>query len=147
MSEIYDVVVIGAGAAGLGAGRRLAKAGVRFIVLEARDRIGGRAHTITANGLPLDLGCEWLHSAEHNVMTGIAEASGFTVDRSEAPWRRQSGGHGITPADLADFGETFQRFEKRHRCGGGEKRTAPRERIFGARVPLDRDDERDLLLY
>lgn len=113
MSEIYDVVVIGAGAAGIGAGRRLAKAGVRFVVLEARDRIGGRAHTITANGLPLDLGCEWLHSAEHNVMTGIAEASGFTVDRSEAPWRRQSGGHGITPADLADFGETFQRFEKR----------------------------------
>lgn len=113
MSEIYDVVVIGAGAAGISAGRRLAKAGVRFVLLEARDRIGGRAHTITANNLPLDMGCEWLHSAEHNVMTSIAEANGFAVDRSEAPWRKQSGGHGITPAELADFGQTFQRFEKR----------------------------------
>ena len=43
----YDVAVIGAGAAGLAAGLELQKAGRRFIVLEARDRIGGRAFTYT----------------------------------------------------------------------------------------------------
>lgn len=113
MSEVFDVVVIGAGAAGISAGRRLARAGVRFAVLEARDRIGGRAHTLIRNELPLDMGCEWLHSAERNVLTAIAESSGFTVDRSEAPWRKQSAGHGVTRGELAAFGETFQRFEKR----------------------------------
>lgn len=113
MSEIYDVAVIGAGAAGISAGRRLAKAGVRFVLLEARDRIGGRAHTLIRNDAPLDMGCEWLHSAERNVLTPIAEASGFTVDRSEAPWRRQSAEHGVTREELAAFGETFQRFEHR----------------------------------
>ena len=57
----YDVVVIGAGAAGIGAGRRLAEAGVSAVMLEARDRLGGRAWTVpTALRVNLDLGCEWL---------------------------------------------------------------------------------------
>ena len=63
-SEV-DVAIIGAGAAGLGAARMLEGSGLSVIVLEARDRIGGRAHTImAAPGVPFDLGCEWLHSAD-----------------------------------------------------------------------------------
>jgi monoamine oxidase len=111
MSE-FDVVVIGAGAAGIGAGRRLAKAGVSFVLLEARDRIGGRAHTIVREHA-LDLGCGWMHSADRNVMVAIAEASGFTVDRSPAPWTRQTGHLLVSEEELADFRRTFTAFEKR----------------------------------
>jgi monoamine oxidase len=112
MSDFYDVVVVGAGAAGIAAGRRLAAAGVSFVLLDARDRIGGRAHTIQ-RGQALDLGCGWLHSADRNPMVAIAEASGFTVDRSPAPWTRQSGHVGVTDAELEDFRKTFSTFERR----------------------------------
>ncbi len=65
-SEV-DVAVIGAGAAGIAAGRRLAEAKrASFVVIEARERAGGRAWTVETEGLPLDLGCEWLHSADRN---------------------------------------------------------------------------------
>jgi monoamine oxidase len=68
-----DVIVVGAGAAGLAAGRPLHEAGVSVLVLEARERIGGRAWTVpTAIGIPVDLGCEWLHSADRNPWTDIA---------------------------------------------------------------------------
>lgn len=112
MSDFLDVVVIGAGAAGIGAGRRLAKAGVSFLLVDARDRIGGRAHTIERQ-FPLDLGCHWLHSGDRNVMVAIAEASGQSIVRTPAPWQRQSGQHGVTPAEQADFAKSFAAFEKR----------------------------------
>lgn len=113
MTDFYDVVVVGAGAAGIAAGRRLAEAGVSFVLLEARDRIGGRAHTITQSQFPIDLGCGWLHSADINPMVGVAEANGFHVERSPAPWTRQSGHVGVTDAELEDFRRTFGAFEER----------------------------------
>lgn len=58
-----DVVVIGAGAAGLAAARRLSEHGIDFLVLEARDRVGGRAYTIRsrAHDAPVELGAEFIH--------------------------------------------------------------------------------------
>ncbi|HKG00092.1 MAG TPA: FAD-dependent oxidoreductase, partial [Xanthobacteraceae bacterium] len=56
MHEV-DVIVIGAGAAGVAAARALASGRLSVAVLEARDRIGGRAWTAHISGLPLDLGC------------------------------------------------------------------------------------------
>jgi monoamine oxidase len=112
MDGFYDIIVVGAGAAGISAGRRLAKAGVSFVLLEARDRVGGRAHTIVREQT-VDMGCGWLHSADRNVMVGIAEASGFTVERSPAPWTRQSGHVGVTDAELEDFRNIFKAFEDR----------------------------------
>ncbi len=57
-SEV-DVAVIGAGAAGIAAARRLVEAaGVSVLVLEGRERPGGRAWTVDAGGYPADLGCE-----------------------------------------------------------------------------------------
>jgi monoamine oxidase len=89
-SEV-DVAIIGAGAAGLGAARTLEGSGLSVIVLEARDRIGGRAHTImAAPGIPFDLGCEWLHSANRNDFVGIAKHLGFAIDKSRPPWRDQA---------------------------------------------------------
>ncbi|HYD73460.1 MAG TPA: NAD(P)/FAD-dependent oxidoreductase [Candidatus Binatia bacterium] len=111
MGTFYDVVVIGAGAAGIGAGRRLAKAGVSFVLVEARDRIGGRA--LTRPHGALDLGCGWLHSGERNMMTAMAEAMGFEVDRTKAPWERQSGAQGMSEQEQAEFRKAFAQFEKR----------------------------------
>ena len=76
----YDVAVIGAGAAGLAAGLELQKAGKSFIVLEARDRIGGRAHTDTSLGLPFDCGAHWLHAAARNPFTKIADRLGLAYN-------------------------------------------------------------------
>ena len=57
LSSEVDVAVIGAGAAGIGAARRIGEAGsISALVLEARDRVGGRVHTIEPAGFPLDRG-------------------------------------------------------------------------------------------
>jgi monoamine oxidase len=77
----YDVAVIGAGAAGLAAGLTLQASGRSFIVLEGRDRIGGRAFTDTTTlGLAFDCGAHWLHSASQNPFVGIADRLGFAYN-------------------------------------------------------------------
>lgn len=65
MSRDDDVVIVGAGAAGLAAARALARRGVQAIVLEARDRIGGRIHTVRDPHAPtpIELGAEFVHGA------------------------------------------------------------------------------------
>jgi monoamine oxidase len=88
MTSEFDVIVVGGGAAGIGAARRLAAGGASALLLEASQRLGGRAHTQDLGGYPLDLGCEWLHSGDRNAWVGIAEASGFPVDRSDPPWTK-----------------------------------------------------------
>src|SRR5262252_4485858 len=82
-----DVAVVGAGAAGIGAARRLVDAGsVSILVLEARDRIGGRVHTIEPAGFPCDRGAEWLHSADRNPLSPIAQRLGFSVHHRPPEW-------------------------------------------------------------
>jgi monoamine oxidase len=71
MNEV-DVAVVGAGAAGLAAAHELAAGGKSVVVVEARDRIGGRIHTDTALGLPFDAGASYIHWAEHNPWLAIA---------------------------------------------------------------------------
>ena len=83
----FDVVIVGAGAAGIAACHRLSAAKLRVVALEARDRLGGRAWTMpTSLGKPVDLGCEWLHSAEINPWSDIAVELGFTIDRTLPDW-------------------------------------------------------------
>ena len=75
-----DVVVVGAGAAGLAAARTLIDRGFEVAVLEARGRIGGRAHTDHETfGVPYDTGCHWLHVARLNPWIDYARRHGFTV--------------------------------------------------------------------
>ncbi|MBL8625970.1 MAG: FAD-dependent oxidoreductase [Myxococcales bacterium] len=71
-----DVVVIGAGMAGLAAARALADAGVATIVVEGRDRIGGRVWTDRSLGVPLDLGASWIHGVRGNPLTALADRVG-----------------------------------------------------------------------
>ncbi|MBN9013806.1 MAG: FAD-dependent oxidoreductase, partial [Rhizobiales bacterium] len=62
-----DVAIIGAGAAGLGAANALKDSGLSVVVLEARDRLGGRGQTVlAAPDVVFDVGCGWLHSADKN---------------------------------------------------------------------------------
>ncbi len=69
-----DVVVIGAGAAGLAAARRLARSGRRVVLLEARDRTGGRAFSRPIEGSPVraELGAEFIHGPAPETMTLLA---------------------------------------------------------------------------
>jgi monoamine oxidase len=85
-----EVVIIGGGAAGIAAGRHLLAAGIDCLLVEARSRLGGRAYTVDASGFGIDLGCGWLHSADRNPWTQVAEAEGRTLDRSEPPWNKPS---------------------------------------------------------
>lgn len=104
LSSAVDVAVIGAGAAGIAAARRLAEAGrVSFVVVEARDRPGGRAWTIDAGGHPADLGCEWLHSADRNVLAPLAKRLGFTLNRQRPDWTTRLSRSGQTKAAEADW--------------------------------------------
>lgn len=73
-----DVIVVGAGAAGLAAGRRLGELGLTATVIEAKERVGGRAWTDNdVFGVPFDRGCHWLHSASINPLVPIADALGI----------------------------------------------------------------------
>jgi monoamine oxidase len=83
-SEV-DVVIIGAGSAGLQAAKRLGELGKSVVVIEARGRIGGRAYTdITTFGVPLDFGCAWLHKADDNPYTPLARQWGYTLREHDA---------------------------------------------------------------
>jgi monoamine oxidase len=102
-SEV-DVAVVGAGAAGIGAARRLAAAGgLSLVVLEARERVGGRVHTVAPRGFPLDRGAEWLHSADRNPLSRIAEEHGFALERRRPDWTSRLSRSGETRQAEADW--------------------------------------------
>lgn len=128
-----DVIIIGAGAAGLGAARRLSDAGVAVRVVEARGRIGGRAHTAhSPTGCPIELGCAWLHSGDENELTGLALQAGLTVDKNTPPWRTQLGGRGFAPGEEEAFHAAleglFERIHGAARAGADQ----PADRLLEA---------------
>jgi len=112
---MLDVAIVGAGAAGIAAGRHLASAGLDVLLIEATDRIGGRAHTVISDGLHFDLGCGWLHSADRNPWAVLAPELGFHVDRTPPPWRRQFRDLGFSAADQRAASAVFAHFEQRLR--------------------------------
>ncbi len=85
-SDIYDAIIIGAGAAGIGAARTLVRGGARVLVLEARDRVGGRAACDnTTFPIPVDLGGQWFHQGPANSLLAIAQQEGYAVVHDNAP--------------------------------------------------------------
>jgi monoamine oxidase len=75
-----DVVIVGAGSAGLAAAKTLRAAGLTYRVLEAMGRVGGRAWTSDEHfGVPFDIGCAWIHAADRNPYFAEAEAAGWTL--------------------------------------------------------------------
>jgi monoamine oxidase len=99
-----DVAIIGAGAAGLGAAHALQGSTLSYLVLEARDRVGGRGHTVmAAPDITFDLGCGWLHSADKNSFVAIAEQLGFEIDRTLPPWSQRVVSTAFSPDAREDF--------------------------------------------
>src|ERR1700686_3530062 len=85
-----DIVVIGAGAAGIAAARRIQAANRRVIVVEATNQIGGRCLTDAATfGVPFDRGARWLHNPDTNPMIRLARSAG--LDLSAAPLGQKIG--------------------------------------------------------
>jgi len=110
----YETIVIGGGAAGIAAARRLHASGVNCLLIEARGRLGGRAHTIAAGGHAIDLGCGWLHSADRNPWSKIAQKLGNKIDQTPPPWaQRPSLPFGFPTDEQRDFIKALNAFFER----------------------------------
>ena len=113
-SSDTEVVIVGGGAAGIAAARRLKDAHIGCLILEARPRLGGRAWTNDDNPTsPIDLGCGWLHSADRNPWRAIAEAQGYSIDRTPPPWTRHSSSIGFPLSEQTSFFEAVEEFYER----------------------------------
>ncbi len=77
--EHFDTIVVGAGVAGLTAARLLGAEGKSVLVLEARDRVGGRVVTDRRYGLTTDLGASWIHGITDSPVAAAAEAFGMRM--------------------------------------------------------------------
>jgi monoamine oxidase len=112
--SVFDAAIVGAGAAGIAAARRLTAAGRRVVVLEARDRAGGRAVTDHSLGAPADLGAAWLHFARINAWTPQAEAGSYTILRRPPGWGPAAwiGNREPTPAERAASGAAYDRYHQ-----------------------------------
>ena len=113
MTQEIDVLIIGGGAAGIGAARRLANTGLVTRVLEASARLGGRACTHEIAGLALDLGCGWLHSADRNGWVEVARERRIDIDRSKAAWGAQFRNLDFSPAEQSEAWSAFDSWTKR----------------------------------
>lgn len=105
----YDVIVIGAGAAGIAAARRLVALGLRVEVLEAGPTPGGRAVTdVTTFGYPVDCGAHWFHSPASNPLREAADALGIAYARAPylAQWYRD--GARLTGAEHAACAQAIE---------------------------------------
>jgi monoamine oxidase len=99
-----DVVVIGAGAAGIAAARRLAAANVRVAVLEATDRVGGRCQTDTSTfGIPFDRGARWLYSQDTNPVAKLARSVGMEIYGAPPSQKIRIGRRNARSGEVEDY--------------------------------------------
>lgn len=109
-----DVIVIGAGAAGLAAARRLSGAGTRVTILEARDRIGGRIHTLRPIGspVPIELGAEFVHGTPAETWDILRAARLAAYDVTDTHWFLHDGKLSRDPKFWEETEAVFGRIEK-----------------------------------
>jgi monoamine oxidase len=121
-----DVIVVGAGLAGLAAARRLEAAGANVIVLEARERVGGRTEGMLVDGTSLELGGQWIGQG-HTRMTALVKELGLSTFRTwndkgklllDLLGKQTRMGSSkralprVSPFALADIGQGLLRFER-----------------------------------
>src|SRR5579862_9182235 len=118
MQAEYDVLIVGAGCAGLAAGRALAAAGRRTAIVEARDRVGGRIFTERAGSaeIPVELGAEFIHGLPRptwdivdEAKLAVYELGGTDLVYSGGALGAPGREHGHTHGVLADMTEWLAR--------------------------------------
>lgn len=130
-----DVAIVGAGAAGIGAARLLVARGMRTVVLEGRDVVGGRCVTATLRGHPIDLGAHWLHAGDLNPLVPLARLRGEPLRRAPAA------GHVVRNGRFGDRAERrlhAQAFERADRAFTNAARAPEDRSIASAMPPLGR---------
>ncbi len=150
-----DVIVIGAGAAGLAAARTLARGGKSVVVLEARDRIGGRVYTLRDErcAAPIELGAEFIHGNASVTFDLLRESHAAAIGEGGTSWER--GPHGLhrshepfkSVTEIIDAVDTnaadesvesfLQRFEHDHRLSAAVRWTRTLVEGFDAADPTD----------
>jgi monoamine oxidase len=99
-----DVVIVGAGAAGIAAARRLTAAGKRFALVEAAGQIGGRCITDTRSfGVPYDRGAHWIYSADINPVAKLAAQTGLDLYTAPPGQRVRIGRRYAREGEMEDF--------------------------------------------
>jgi monoamine oxidase len=99
-----DVVIVGAGAAGIAAARRIAAAGRKFVLLEAAEHIGGRCITEARTfGVPYDRGAHWIHTPDINPATKLTLRRGIEVYPAPASQKVRIGRRYAREGELEDF--------------------------------------------
>lgn len=104
------MAIVGGGAAGIAAARRLKERGRATLLIEAMPTLGGRARTVVIDGVPLDLGCAWLHSAERNPLVALAEGEGQIVDQRDGGWHQHAENNVFSAEDRQQAGEAYDQF-------------------------------------
>jgi len=121
MRESVDAVVVGAGYAGLAAARKLIEEGRSAVLLEARDRVGGRTHTVDEAGARVDLGGQWIGPGQDHIYamaaeTGVATfpqwTAGEDVVLEDGRPLRVNGDEGYDPGDLEEYGATLAALDR-----------------------------------
>src|ERR1700749_4943899 len=99
-----DIVVIGAGAAGIAAARRVMAANRKVIVIAAAGQIGGRCITdLTTFGVPFDRGARWIHNADSNPMVKLARPAGLDVSAAPVGYKIRVGRRNARPGETEQF--------------------------------------------
>ena len=98
--ETADVLVLGAGAAGLAAAQELSQVGLRVIVIEARDRVGGRIFTqhVPGHPLPIELGAEFIHGRPPESFALVEQAGLLVYEVNGDQWLAQD--RQLAPSDV-----------------------------------------------
>jgi len=99
-----DIVVIGAGAAGIAAARRIIAANRKVIVIEAASQVGGRCITdISSFGVPFDRGARWIHNPETNPMIRLGRAAGLEIAPAPSGQKIRIGRRNARPSETEEF--------------------------------------------
>jgi monoamine oxidase len=131
-----DVVIVGAGIAGLTAARTLLDAGRSVVVLEARTRIGGRVDTRSLSGRPFDAGAAWLHGGAGNPLHAEAGRLGLRVEDLGTPdtWLYENARRATSDAE-ADFARTYAALADAVESAGSAGFDRPAAEVFTATGP------------
>jgi monoamine oxidase len=106
----FDCIIVGAGAAGIAAARRLSAAGQSFKLFEASSRIGGRCFVETKSfGIPFDRGAHFIHNPDSNPLTKLAARTGLEIYPVPSGQRIRIGRRNAREAELEDYLATLVR--------------------------------------